>query len=106
MFIIQLIKYGKDAYSILKDWKKLGISIFCRTIKVRRWLQLYVVRPKPGATVSTPLDWKEVNAKLNPADFTIKTIQKRLDKAGDLWKPVLAKGQDILNVLKKMQAKE
>jgi bifunctional non-homologous end joining protein LigD len=66
----------------------------------------YALRPRPGATVSTPLQWKEVNAKLNPADFTIKTIMKRIEKVGDLWKPVLGKGQDIMKALEKLQAQE
>lgn len=63
----------------------------------------YSVRPKPGATVSTPLEWSEVNAKLHPSQFTIKNIFKRLDKKGDLWKPVLGKGVDIKSVLKKLE---
>jgi bifunctional non-homologous end joining protein LigD len=55
----------------------------------------YSIRPYPGATVSTPLQWKEVKKGLNPADFTIKTIWKRLEKKGDLWKPVLKHKVDI-----------
>ncbi|MDQ3110168.1 MAG: DNA ligase D [Bacteroidota bacterium] len=62
----------------------------------------YSARPRPGGTVSTPLDWKEVNSKLNPADYTIKNIIKRIEKVGDLWKPVLGKGQDIMKALKKL----
>ncbi|HLP04157.1 MAG TPA: DNA ligase D, partial [Paludibacter sp.] len=34
----------------------------------------YSARPKPGATVSTPLEWGEVNEKLSPTMFTIKNI--------------------------------
>ena len=52
----------------------------------------YSVRPRPFATVSTPLEWDEVNHKLSPELFTIKNIGKRLEKKGDLWKPVLGKG--------------
>jgi bifunctional non-homologous end joining protein LigD len=55
----------------------------------------YSVRPRPGAPVSTPLEWGEVNAKLNPAAFTIKTILKRVEKKGDLWKPVLGTGVNL-----------
>lgn len=63
----------------------------------------YSLRPKPGATVSTPLEWAEVNAKLSPSRFTIKNIIKRLEKKGDLWAPVLGKGVDIRKALKKLE---
>lgn len=64
----------------------------------------YSVRPKPGATVSTPLKWTEVNDKLDPRSFTIKTIFDRLNKAGDLWKPVIGKGVDIKKAMMKLNA--
>jgi len=50
---------------------------------------VYSLRPKKGATVSTPLDWGEVKKGLTPKDFTIKTIHERLKKAGDLFAPML-----------------
>lgn len=45
---------------------------------------VYSVRPFHSPTVSTPLEWKEVNMKLNPHDFTVNTIGQRLKKKGDL----------------------
>ncbi|MGO4770511.1 DNA ligase D [Flavobacterium sp. W22_SRS_FK3] len=63
----------------------------------------YSVRPKPGATVSTPLEWSEVNSKLHPSQFTIKNVLKRFEKKGDLWTPVLSKGADIKKILKKIE---
>ena len=63
----------------------------------------YSVRPKPGATVSTPLEWTEVNERLNPKDFTIYTIFDRLKEKGDLWKGVLGKGADIGKALGKLE---
>ncbi|MDP4262401.1 MAG: non-homologous end-joining DNA ligase [Bacteroidota bacterium] len=63
----------------------------------------YSARPKPGAPVSTPLDWKEVRKGLHPLQFTIKNIKKRIDKKGDLFKAVLGKGIDIPSVLKKWE---
>ena len=63
----------------------------------------YSVRPKPGATVSTPLEWKEVKSGLRPGDFTIKNILKRVEEKGDLFKGVLGKGIDIRKALQKLE---
>jgi bifunctional non-homologous end joining protein LigD len=62
----------------------------------------YSVRPYPGATVSTPLKWSEVKRGLDPSKFTIGTLEKRLDKMGDLWKPVLGHGIDLPGCLEKL----
>lgn len=63
----------------------------------------YSVRPTKDASVSTPLKWEEVAETLKPSDFTIKNMNERIKKVGDLWKPVLSKGVDIQKVLKKME---
>jgi bifunctional non-homologous end joining protein LigD len=62
----------------------------------------YSIRPKPGATVATPLKWNEVNSRLDPKKFTIKTIFARIKKHGDLFQPVLGKGVDLKKALKKL----
>lgn len=63
----------------------------------------YSARPKPGATVSTPLDWKEVKNGLHPSLFTIKNIQKRVEKKGDLFKGVLEKGINMPMAIKEIE---
>ncbi|MBD0255642.1 MAG: DNA polymerase domain-containing protein [Cytophagales bacterium] len=55
----------------------------------------YSVRPKPGATVSTPLAWEEVKKGLQPSRFTIKTVPERLERVGDLFRDVLGPGVDL-----------
>lgn len=65
---------------------------------------VYSLRPRKGATVSTPLEWKEVKKGLNLADYNIHTIHKRLQKKGDLFKGVLGKGIDMMKCLKKLQS--
>ena len=47
----------------------------------------YSVRPKPGAPVATPLEWDELSdSSLSAQSWTLRTIGKRLDDAGDPWK--------------------
>jgi bifunctional non-homologous end joining protein LigD len=58
---------------------------------------VYSARPKPGATVSTPLSWKEVKPGLHPSAFNIRNIGKRLSKTGDLFTGVL---KDTINLQK------
>ncbi|HYV37632.1 MAG TPA: non-homologous end-joining DNA ligase, partial [Gemmataceae bacterium] len=62
----------------------------------------YCVRPYPGATVSTPLKWAEVRRGLDPSKFTMKTMPKRLDTVGDLWKPVLGPAIDLPSCLERL----
>lgn len=59
----------------------------------------YSLRPKPGAPVSMPLDWKEVKMGMSPTDFNIKNALQRIDKKGDIFLPVLKKGIDMHAVL-------
>jgi len=61
----------------------------------------YSVRPVPGATVSTPLEWSEVTEKLSPSQFTIRNVLQRFDKKGDLWKGVLGNGADLEKIIMK-----
>jgi bifunctional non-homologous end joining protein LigD len=44
----------------------------------------YSVRRRPGATVSMPLAWDEITAKLDPRRFTIRTLDKHI-ASGDRW---------------------
>lgn len=64
---------------------------------------VYSLRPKPGATVSTPLLWKEVKKGLSPKDFTIHNSLKRAKKMGDIFKGVLGKGIDLKKCLKNLE---
>ena len=52
---------------------------------------IYSVRPRPEASVSTPVTWKEVERGVRIDDFTVKSVPRRVAKIGDLWKPLLAK---------------
>jgi bifunctional non-homologous end joining protein LigD len=60
---------------------------------------VYSARPKPGATVSTPLFWGEVKKGLSPANFTIKNLFERIKTEGDIFEPVYEKGIDLRKTL-------
>jgi bifunctional non-homologous end joining protein LigD len=47
----------------------------------------YSPRPKPSATVAAPIHWEELSdGKLRSDRWTVKTVGKRIDEAGDPWK--------------------
>lgn len=95
-----------DITSIDRSIKKRKNKLYIDFLQNRRGQTLaapYSVRPKPDATVSTPLEWSEVNDKLHPSQFTIKNVLKRFEKKGDLWKPVLSKGANIKKIIHKLE---
>jgi bifunctional non-homologous end joining protein LigD len=52
----------------------------------------YAVRPKPGAPISAPCSWEEVESgAVAPRSFTLRGMAARLDQVGDLWKDLHAK---------------
>ncbi|RRQ46001.1 DNA ligase D [Chryseobacterium sp. SC28] len=65
---------------------------------------VYSLRPKDGAPVSMPLEWSEVGAGLKPTDFNIHNALNRLKEKGDLFKPVLGKGVDMLKAIEKLES--
>jgi bifunctional non-homologous end joining protein LigD len=85
-----LSKRGKDHIYIDFLQNRRGQTLSCA----------YSLRPKPGATVSTPLEWKEVKSGLHPSNFNIKNIISRIEKKGELFSGVLLKGIDMAKCLK------
>jgi bifunctional non-homologous end joining protein LigD len=64
----------------------------------RTLASIYSVRPRPRATVSTPLTWAEVAAGVRMEDFRLDNVRERFRRLGDLWKPLIAaKGRTDLD---------
>jgi len=63
----------------------------------------YSLRPKEGAAVSMPLEWDEVKPGMKPTDFNIHNALERIKEKGDLFKPVLGKGIDMIKALELLQ---
>jgi len=62
----------------------------------------YVLRAHPGAPVSTPLDWSEVEAGLEPGQYNIHNALERFERVGDLFEPVLTNPQKLETALEKV----
>jgi bifunctional non-homologous end joining protein LigD len=60
----------------------------------------YSVRPKPGAPVSTPLGWDEVNEQLNPSIYTMEVVLERVRTHGDLHAAMPKTRQSLSRALK------
>lgn len=55
----------------------------------------YVVRPVPHATVSTPLEWDELDDELHPGRFTLSNLTARVAEVGDLFQSALTDRQNF-----------
>lgn len=62
----------------------------------------YSVRAKPGAPVSTPLEWHEIKKGLDPLDYNLFTLPTRLKKKGDCMKGLLSQKINIEKTLKSL----
>jgi bifunctional non-homologous end joining protein LigD len=63
----------------------------------------FSVRPLPGAPVSMPLEWKQVNQRLNLLDYTITTVPRRMEKLKkDPMRPLLDTVPDLPAVLQRL----
>ena len=60
------------------------------------------VRPLPGAPVSMPLEWPQINARLTLGRFNIRTAEKWLRKHGDPLLGVLDGSIDMLAALESL----
>ncbi|MFP9098369.1 DNA ligase D [Flavobacterium sp. RHBU_24] len=63
----------------------------------------YSLRPREGATASTPLDWDELDGKFNLKKYNIKTLPKRVKAKGDLWADFFDNAIDLGEVLGRME---
>jgi bifunctional non-homologous end joining protein LigD len=54
----------------------------------------YAVRARPRAPVSTPIRWDELS-RVKPDQYTIRSINRRLERSGDPWKGIRRRGQKL-----------
>ena len=63
----------------------------------------YAVRARPGAPVSAPCTWEELESgAVSPQTFRLRDMKARLDSVGDLWEGIYDKGQSLVAAVEKL----
>lgn len=64
----------------------------------------YAVRAKPGAPVSAPCTWTEVESgKVEPRTFTLRNMVARVSSVGDIWADLLECRQSLRGPIDQLQ---
>ena len=64
----------------------------------------YTVRAKPGAPVSAPCSWEEVESGTSgPRTFTLRTMAARVDRVGDLWADLLKSKKSLKKPIERLK---
>jgi bifunctional non-homologous end joining protein LigD len=96
----------KDIATITRHVTKRGDKVYLDYLQNRHGQTIvapFSVRPLPGATVSMPLLWDEVNDSLDPRAFTIRTAIERMERlTSDPVAPVLEEKPDLGQVLERL----
>ena len=97
-----------DIATITRHVTKRGDKVYLDYLQNRTGQTIvapFSVRPLPGATVSMPLRWDEVNDSLDPRNYTIRTALERMERLGaDPVRPVLDDMPDLGAVLARLSA--
>lgn len=96
----------RETVTITRHVTKRGDKVYLDYLQNRHG-QLIVapfsVRPLPGATVSMPLTWEEVDESLDPRAFTIRNARERMERmASDPVVAVLGQKPDLEKVLERL----
>lgn len=108
LIVLEVNKRQPKITSVERNPEKRKHRIYLDFLQNREGQTLaspYSVRPTPDASVSMPLHWDEVKKGLKPEQFTIKNAYARVEKTGDLWKPVMKKGVDLAKVVRTLESR-
>jgi bifunctional non-homologous end joining protein LigD len=63
----------------------------------------YTVRARPGAPVSAPCTWEEIEkGEVGPKTFTLRTMAQRIATTGDLWSDLLKNKVSLKRALNRL----
>ena len=64
----------------------------------------YTVRAKPGAPVSAPCTWEELErGEVGPRTFTLRNVAQRVAEVGDLWADLLKKKRSLRRPIERLK---
>jgi bifunctional non-homologous end joining protein LigD len=100
------LRETSDIATITRQVTKRGDKVYFDYLQNRHGQTIvapFSVRPLPGATVSMPLLWEEVNESLDPRTFTIRNVVERMERlTTDPVLPVLTGRPDLGTVLQRL----
>ena len=76
-------------YRVAKRPEKHVLVDYNQNAWGRTLASVYSVRPVPGATVSAPVTWQEVEQTFDIGDFDMRNMPGRVAETGDLFRPML-----------------
>ena len=101
-----LVRENKDIATVERNPKSRGGRVYVDFMQNRREQTIvppYVARPVDGASVSMPLLWDELEGDLDPRDFSVRTAPDRIQRLGDLFRPSLEMGHDLIAAVTQLE---
>jgi bifunctional non-homologous end joining protein LigD len=64
----------------------------------------YTLRARPGAPVSAPCTWEEVErGEVSPTSFTLRNMPQRIAAVGDVWADLRRRGRSLEKAMEKVR---
>lgn len=92
--------------TVERNIESRGDRVYIDYLQNRRGQTLvapYAVRPVPGASVSMPLEWEELDNNLSVEMFTMKNAMERISNKGDIFQDVLKTKQQLETAIQKLE---
>lgn len=95
----ELTARRSDLVTVEQRKSKRGGKVFIDTARnayAQTMAPAYAVRPKPGAPVSTPVDWRELRSKdLDARSYHLRNVRERLAQKDDPWRDVMRHARSL-----------
>jgi bifunctional non-homologous end joining protein LigD len=101
---------GRDSAHLTQEFHKVNREgrILVDTARNRygaTFAAAYAVRARPGAPVSAPCTWEEVErGDVGPQTFTLRTMPERVAEVGDIWSDMLQRQRSLVRPMARLRA--